>query len=283
MFGYLTADRPHLTPEEDERYKAAYCGLCRSLRSRYGQLSGLTLNYDQCFLILLLQSLYEADESSGRGRCLAHPREEQAWWQCRFTDYAADMNIALSYLKLRDNWEDDGSVLSLTASAGLKNAYERVAASYPRQCGTMQRALEALHRCESENREDPDGAAGTFAEIMAEVFVVQEDRWSDPLRHFGAALGRSLYILDAAMDLDQDARRNSYNPFRRYYGLEDNAGRFRGILRMLMGEALFYFDKLPLVEDAGILKNILCMGLWSAFDKKYKPSEKEQDNGSRSV
>jgi hypothetical protein len=52
---------------------------------------------------------------------------------------------------------------------------------------------------------------------------------------------------------------------------------------MLMGEALFYFDKLPLVEDAGILKNILCMGLWSAFDKKYKPSEKEQDNGSRSV
>jgi hypothetical protein len=147
----------------------------------------------------------------------------------------------------------------------------------------MQRSLEALHRCESENREDPDGAAGTFAEIMAEVFVVQEDRWSDTLRHFGAALGRSLYILDAAMDLDQDARRNSYNPFRRYYGLEDNAGRFRGILRMLMGEALFYFDKLPLVEDAGILKNILCMGLWSAFDKKYKPSEKEQDNGSRSV
>ena len=141
MFGYLTADRPHLTPEEDERYKAAYCGLCRSLRSRYGQLSGLTLNYDQCFLILLLQSLYEADESSGRARCLAHPREEQAWWQCRFTDYAADMNIALSYLKLRDNWEDDGSVLSLTASAGLKNAYERVAASYPRQCGAMQRAL----------------------------------------------------------------------------------------------------------------------------------------------
>ena len=95
MFGYLTADRPHLTPEEDERYKAAYCGLCRSLRSRCGQLSGLTLNYDQCFLILLLQSLYEADESSGRARCLAHPREEQAWWQCRFTDYAADMNIAL--------------------------------------------------------------------------------------------------------------------------------------------------------------------------------------------
>ena len=66
MFGYLTADRGHLTPEEDARYRAAYCGLCRSLRTRWGRLSGLTLNYDQCFLILLLQSLYEAEERSGK-------------------------------------------------------------------------------------------------------------------------------------------------------------------------------------------------------------------------
>ena len=104
---------------------------------------------------------------------------------------------------------------------------------------------------------------------MAEVFVVHEDRWADTLRHLGAALGRSLYILDAVMDLDKDALHNSYNPFRRYYGLEGNDERFRGILRMLLGETLFYFDRLPLVADAGILKNILCVGIWSAFDEKY--------------
>ena len=273
MFGYLAADRGHLTPEEDARYKAAYCGLCRSLRARYGQLSGLTLNYDQCFLILLLQSLYETEESSGRSRCLAHPREEQSWWQCRFTDYAADMNIVLSFLKLRDNWEDEGSLPSLTASAGLKTGYEKAAGDYPRQCGQIQRSLEALHRFEAENRADPDGAAETFAEMMAEVFVVQEDRWADTLRQFGAALGRSLYILDASMDLEKDALRNSYNPFRRCYGLDGNGERFRGILRMLMGETLFYFDKLPLVTDAGILKNILCIGFWKEFDKKFKPTD----------
>jgi hypothetical protein len=281
VFGYLTADRGHLTIEEDARYREIYCGLCRSLRERYGQLSGLTLNYDQCFLILLLQSLYEEEEASGRGRCLAHPREEQSWRRCRFTDYAADMNIILSFLKLRDNWEDDGSLGSLTASRVLRGAYERAAETYPRQCAAMQSSLEALHRCETENREDPDGAAETFAEMMAEVFVVQEDRWADTLRHFGAALGRSLYILDAVMDLDRDAVKNSYNPFRRYYGLEGNGERFRGILRMLMGETLFYFDRLPLVTDAGILKNILCMGLWSEFDKKY--GIKDVGNGIGSV
>ena len=42
----------------------------------------------------------------------------------------------------------------------------------------------------------------------------------------------------------------------------------------------FQFDKLPLVQDAGILKNILCAGLWAQFNKKYK---KEETDGTGSV
>ena len=280
MFGYLTAERGYLTPEEDERYRAAYCGLCHSLRQRYGQLSGLTLNYDQCFLILLLQSLYEGEENSGETRCIAHPRSRQKWWKCRFTDYAADMNIALSYWKLRDNWDDDGSLTALAASKGLQNAYSRVCDAYPRQCSSIRRSLEALHRCERENREDPDGAAETFADMMAEVFVFQEDHWTETMRRLGAALGRSLYIMDAVIDLDSDALRNNYNPFRRYYGLVGNREHFTRILSMMMGETLFWFDRLPLVTDVGILKNILCMGFWSAFHKKFRVEDGKNGFGS---
>ena len=275
MFGNLTADRGFLTPEEDIRYRAAYCGLCRNLRSRYGQPAGLTLNYDLCFLILLLQSLYESEENSGSGTCLLHPVEPREWWQCRFTDYAADMNIALSYLKLLDNWEDDGNLAALGASASLRHTYHRIRESYPRQCKAMEQALQSLSDLEKSRREDPDAAAETFAGLMAEVFVYCEDRWSGTLRVLGAALGRFLYILDAALDLDRDAVRNSYNPFRRCYGLPDNERRFRDILHMLLGDALQAFDRLPLVTDAGILKNILCFGLWVSFDKKYVTGKDE--------
>lgn len=275
MFGNLTADRGYLTPEEDLRYRAAYCGLCRNLRRRYGQTAGLTLNYDLCFLILLLQSLYEAEETAGNGTCLPHPVEPRAWWQCRYTDYAADMNMALSYLKLIDNWEDDGNLAALIGSKSLHRAYCRIRASYPRQCGAMEQALKRLSVLEKNKREDPDAAAETFASLMAEVFVYHEDRWSDTLRSFGASLGRYLYILDAALDLDRDAVRNTYNPFRRFYGLPDNESRFRGILQMLLGDALRAFDRLPLVTDAGILKNILCYGIWLEFDKKYVTGKDE--------
>ena len=282
MFGYLTADRALLTPEENARYRAAYCGLCRNLRKRYGQPAGLTLNFDQCFLILLLQSLYEEKETGGEEPCLVHPVKRQPWWQCRFTDYAADMNIALSYLKLMDNWEDDGSLSALAAASGLKPAYSRVKSSWPRQCEAMEHSIQTLRKIEKDNLEDPDGAAETFAWMMAEVFAFQEDRWAPVLRQFGANLGRVLYIIDAAMDLDRDTLRGSYNPFRRRYGREDNGEFFRDVLSMLLGACLKDFDRLPLVEDAGILKNILCSGLWTEFYKKYQ-TNKEKDDGVGSL
>ena len=32
----------------------------------------------------------------------------------------------------------------------------------------------------------------------------------------------------------------------------------------------FQDSKLPLVDDAGLMKNILCIGLWLQFNKKYR-------------
>ena len=54
MFGYLVAAPELMTEPQLGRYRAAYCGLCRSLRARHGQISGLTLTYDMTFLVLFL-------------------------------------------------------------------------------------------------------------------------------------------------------------------------------------------------------------------------------------
>lgn len=122
MFGYLTARTDLLDEDRIARYKACYCGLCRSLRSRHGLSASLTLNFDMTFLVLLLSSLYEPEERRGCETCAAHPIRPRAWFADEFTDYAADMNVALGYLKCLDNWHDDGSVLSAAEAALLKNA-----------------------------------------------------------------------------------------------------------------------------------------------------------------
>lgn len=71
MFGYLVAAPELMTEPQLGRYRAAYCGLCRSLRARHGQISGLTLTYDMTFLVLFLSSLYEPEETNrgGHMRC----------------------------------------------------------------------------------------------------------------------------------------------------------------------------------------------------------------------
>ena len=53
MFGYVIANQDKLTPEEQARYKACYCGLCHELGQRYGKLSRVILSYYLVFLILV--------------------------------------------------------------------------------------------------------------------------------------------------------------------------------------------------------------------------------------
>ena len=56
MFGYITADARLLTEEQQTRYAACYCGLCRRLGRECSAVSRLTLTYDMTFLVLLLSS-----------------------------------------------------------------------------------------------------------------------------------------------------------------------------------------------------------------------------------
>ncbi|MBQ8401283.1 MAG: hypothetical protein IJX14_05060, partial [Clostridia bacterium] len=99
MFGFIQANIADLTEDEKARYHAAYCGLCRSLGERHGVSSRLSLTYDLTFLTLLLTSLYEPEETLGESRCIVHPTKPHGYMINRYTEYAADMTVALSYFK----------------------------------------------------------------------------------------------------------------------------------------------------------------------------------------
>jgi hypothetical protein len=86
----------------------------------------------------------------------------------------------------------------------LKAWYETVKAKSPRQCGAIEQALGELSALEDAGREDPDAAAACFGAMMREIFVFREDRWAESLRNMADALGRFVYLLDAAIDLEDD-------------------------------------------------------------------------------
>ena len=269
MFGYLVAASDVLEEEQLRRYRRCYCGLCRRLGKNFSAAAKLTLNYDMTFLVLLLSSMYEPEEQEGESCCVRHPFEAQGWVTNEISDYAAAMNVAMGFLKCMDDWRDERRLSSLAEAQALKSSYEKVRAMYPRQCAAIDAALGRLSALELEKREAPDEAADCFGALMEELFVYKEDRWAAVLRALAHALGRFIYLMDAVMDLDEDMASGNYNPFKSFHGLADNESRFRDILMMQLGECVFYFDKLPLVQDVGLMQNILCIGLWAQFNQKY--------------
>ena len=110
MFGYVTANWKELTKEQQRRYGAVYCGICRRIRVQAGNTARLGLSYDMAFLALLLMSLYEPEETAGEKACLMHPLKKRPWVDNKYIQYAADMNVVLGYYNCLDDWQDDGKV-----------------------------------------------------------------------------------------------------------------------------------------------------------------------------
>src|SRR5574344_48638 len=105
MFGYVNIYKPELKVKDYTRYRAYYCGLCRTLKDEYGSLSRLSLSYDMTFLILLLSSVYEGEEFTDTIRCIAHPVDKRPIIINEITSYVADMNIVLMYYKFVDDYK----------------------------------------------------------------------------------------------------------------------------------------------------------------------------------
>lgn len=274
MFGFVTADLSSLNERQRQRYKAYYCGLCRSLSERHGSLARFTLTYDMAFLVMLLSALYEPYNLSGSAPCPAHPLGQRAFLQSEISDYAADMNVALAYLNCLDDWNDEINLPALASAKILEPSYRKVCKEYPRQCCVIKQSMSELKAIEDRRETSADAAATVFGRLMAELFVMREDHWQNDLRTFGMALGQFVYVMDACIDLKGDKRAYKYNPFVYLYGRLDERERFKSILELLLADCVRSFERLPIVQDADIIKNILCSGVWIKFDSHYGTDNK---------
>lgn len=280
MFGYVAPDLSALDESQRMRYRSAYCGLCHVLRKRHGLSGSLTLSNDLTFLAILLNALYEPEEHSGVERCAAHPVKRHRWIYSEPFEYVADMNIALAYHKCMDNWIDDRSILSRGEAALLKRAYMSVSKLYPEKCEAIDAWLEEIHRIEMENQVGIDAPVNSTGRILGKLFCWKDDYWSDSLTAIGDGLGRFIYMMDAYEDLPEDVRRGRFNPLTLYQNNPDYEEMCKDALLMMVADCTQEFERLPIVQDVDILRNILYSGIWSKYgriQKRRKPIAKENN------
>ena len=267
MFGFVTANTSELTGEQRQRYTGVYCGICRQLRSRCSQRARLGLSYDMAFLALLLMSLYEPEEQWGDRACLLHPVKPRSWVDNAYVRYAADMNVALTYYKCLDDWQDDRSPAARLMAKHLQPHLTALQEQYPRQCDSIARCIRQLSGLEARCCENPDEPANCFGRLMAELLVCHEDLWAPTLRELGFYLGRFIYLADAVTDYPRDMKKKKYNPL-----VSTPEDCWEDYLVLAMGSCTGAYERLPLVQDKTLLDNILYSGIWTNVRKVRKES-----------
>lgn len=274
VFGYIICNKKGLSKEENQRYQKIYCGLCNALKKQYGQMERLSLSFDMTFLALFLTALYEPEENEREFRCSVHPVQKKILTENKYVDYAAAMTVALSYYKALDDWEDEQKRSSYRYANLLKNSYCKVEGQYPRQCRALKESIDALGKIEKSPDSVPDEAINCSGRMLKELFVYEEDFWSNCLRSFGYELGRFIYLMDAVMDYKKDIKNNSYNPLLK---MNKKPEEMEPILTLAIGNATEQFEKLPIIQDANLIRNILYGGVWQQYYAKMSGKEKAHD------
>ena len=76
-------------------------------------------------------------------------------------------------------------------------------------------------------------------------------------------------MLDAAVDLMGDIKKQRYNPLVRFSFSDTER-----ILDMLMGECVEKYKCLPVKQDREIIENILFSGVWMKYRPRKERNEK---------
>lgn len=273
MFGYIIINKGDMKFKEFDIYHAYYCGLCRSLKERHGLSGQLTLSYDLTFLVMLLSGLYEPDTVDETTKCIAHPFEKHPVKKNCFTEYCSDMNVLFSYYKCADDWADEKKVSRLAYGKLLKKSCKEICSRYGEKAKRIDGLMRELSKQEKMRNYDIDYMSGIFGEMMSEIFAYRKDEWEDELRAIGSYLGKFIYLMDAYEDLEEDLKKERYNPFSIRYQNPDFEEEVRTILTMMMAGCSKEFEKLPIIENTEILRNILYSGVWSRYEFLKKKKE----------
>lgn len=279
MFGYVRTDLSELRLRDYECYRAYYCGLCKAMGKCTGQCSRLSLSYDFVFLAAVRVSLCGEAPDLKKFRCLLHPTRRRR--MVRLSPqlaYCADASALLAAAKIDDDLADERGFRRLRAFFRrllLRRAARKARKRHPDLQKRIADDLAALRAIEKdETVVSADAPAEVFGRILSAIFAEGLDGGNARIAAaIGDAVGRWVYLADAADDLAADAKKGRYNPLLRLFGKEPTEADWQTVrlgLSATLGRACRAFelmDRFPVPELREILSNVLYVGLPKTAEK----------------
>jgi hypothetical protein len=274
MFGYIRPLECELKVREQAEYRGAYCGLCKSIGRRYGQIERLTLSYDSAFLALVLAAVTDGMKYE-RGNCgpRVYRGKRPIAQPSPALDYAADVNILLAWNKAADDAADDGGVKAAAAHLALRRAYRKAASANRSLDESIRAAMKRLHAVELEKIASTDEPSDAFGKLLAAVILnaptlPQSERAAAEWMFYN--LGKWIYLMDAWDDREKDRKQGGYNPFLLSNMPKEQAAFLLNITR---AEAEKGYDLIKQQSPSGLLDNIMRLGLEHAQQRMFTGQE----------
>lgn len=280
MFGYVRVNAAELRLREYECYRALYCGLCKTMGKCTGQCSRLSLSYDFVFLAAVRMALLGETVKAEKIRCLLHPfKKKQAVLKSETLAYCAHASALLTYHKLRDDQADEKGLKKARAILSkplFKKAYRRAKRKYPELDRKIAEELSSLSAIERDKNATPsaDAPAACFGRLMEAVVSEGLDGANERIaKSIGRAVGRWIYLIDAADDYAEDCKKDRFNPYRRIFAseiTEEQWSSLQNSLKLILTEAERahqLMDAHPQDEINEIISNTLYLGLPAAAER----------------
>lgn len=228
MFGYIRPLAAELRVKEYAYYRSVYCGVCKSMEKTVSPLLSMTLRYDYVLLVMVRMLLSGETGSMQAARCLANPfRKKTALSDSETLRYTSRAAALLTHYGVLDNITDEHGIkrlayrlLSHPTASMRKKALRHDPALAPLDA-SMQKQLAALSAMEQAGEISPDAAAEPFGHLLGEMFSHGLDGAAARIAEtVGEAVGRCIYLIDAADDAPEDEASDAYNPFVRQASAE---------------------------------------------------------------
>lgn len=277
MLGYVKVFKPELKVREYEVYCGYYCGVCKSIGKRYGQLPRMALSYDAAFLALLIESISENHDAPTQEHCVAHPMiKKKTIIRNSAIDYAADVMLILAWHKLIDDANDEGKLYAKGTMLAFRRIFKKLRKNHSALCENIEKHLAELSSLEKEKCAHLDMATEAFSKIMEAIFSEGAKHMNEETRaafaSIGYHMGKWIYFIDAVDDIEENIETGAYNPLLYRFCFnptKETSQQFRARIEDDLKFNLYHYlamignclDTLEIKKNKGIIDNILYFGL----------------------
>ena len=286
MFGYLQIQKSELLVRESEAYKAVYCGLFRQMGKDYSVFTRFTLSYDCTFYAMLLMSLNLSCKGFKDGRCTCNPLKK-----CKFaTDSgdayrkAAAFSMISVYYKIIDDIQDSGffkKLLCRIIKPFFSHQRKKAADKYPDMDKAVSDMMKMQYDAEHSEKPSVDMSAHPTALMLAAVLSAEahDEIQKRVLYEFGYHIGRWIYLVDAADDIEKDIKSNGFNPFvNKKTGEVKSSDFIKAVLNQSLARAYDAYNLLNFTDFKGILDNMMLLGFPASQNRVTSKLDTEVNN-----